>query len=237
MGSLRPFYPGTVTGLIENMDRCGVSVSVTQPVATKPSQVQSINNWAASTASDRIVAFGAMHPDFEDPAAEIDRMSEMGLPGLKLHPEHQSFAPHDPRMESIYESAVDHNMIVFFHAGADEAHDTLHGTPESFAAVLDAYPRMRVVLAHLGGYQVWNHVAEILVGRDVYLDTAYTLGHLPDADIVEIIHAHGAEKVMFGSDGPWVDIAAEVAWLRSLPLAEGVVEAVLGGNAERLLAG
>ena len=50
------------------------------------------------------------------------------------------------------------------------------------------------------------------------------------------MHAHGAEKVLFGSDGPWTDPAAEIAWLRSLPLAEGVIEAVLGGNAERLLA-
>jgi len=29
---------------------------------------------------------------------------------------------------------------------------------------------------------------------------------------------------------------AEIAWLRSLPLADGVIDAVLGGNAERLLA-
>ena len=59
------------------------------------------------------------------------------------------------------------------------------------------------------------------MGRDVYLDTAYTLGHLPDADFVEIVHAHGAEKVLFGSDGPWTDAGAEIAWLRGLPLASG----------------
>jgi predicted TIM-barrel fold metal-dependent hydrolase len=127
-------------------------------------------------------------------------------------------------------------MTILFHAGADEVHTTLHGTPESFANVLDGFPGLRVVLAHLGGYRVWNHVAELLVGRDVYLDTAYTLGHLPDADFVEIVRAHGAERVMFGSDGPWTDAKAEIAWLRRLPLAEGVIEAILGENAERLLA-
>jgi uncharacterized protein len=235
MGSLRPTYPGTLDGLGDNMDRSGVAVSVTQPVATRPGQVVSINTWSASIASDRIVPFGAMHPEFDEPAVEIARMASLGLKGFKLHPEHQSFSPHDPHMEPIYEAAVAHDMIVFFHAGEDEAHDTLHGTPESFAAVLDAFPDMRVVLAHLGGYQVWNHVAEVLVGRDVYLDTAYTLGHLPDADFVEIVHAHGAEKVMFGSDGPWVDIPSEIAWIRSLPLAPVVIEAILGQNAERLL--
>ena len=236
LSSMNAFYDGSVAGLLAIMDRSGVSLSVVQPVATKASQVPSINDWAASIASERVVPYGAMHPDVEDPATEVARMASLGLRGMKLHPEHQSFAPDEPRMAPIYEAAIANDMTVFFHAGADEVHETMRGTPESFATVLDAFPDMRVALAHLGGYRVWNHVAEVLVGRDVYLDTAYTLGHLPDADFVEIVHAHGAEKVLFGSDGPWTDPAAEIAWLRSLPLAEGVVDAILGGNGERLLA-
>jgi predicted TIM-barrel fold metal-dependent hydrolase len=234
-GTLTAFYDGTVAGLVADMDRCGVDVSVLQPVATKPSQVASINDWAASMASSRIVPFGAMHPDVEDASAEVARMASLGLRGMKLHPEHQSFAPDEPRLAPIYEAAIEHDMTILFHAGHDEFHETLRGTPESFAAVLEGFPELRLVLAHLGGYRVWNHVAEVLVGRDVYLDTAYTLGHLPDADFVEIVHAHGAERVLFGSDGPWTDAAAEIAWLRRLPLHAGVTDAILGGNAERLL--
>jgi len=235
-GTLTPFYDGTVAGLIAEMDRCGISTSVLQPVATKPAQVSDINDWAASLASERIVPFGAIHPDFENPSAEVARMAALGLRGLKLHPEHQDFAPDERRMAPIYEAAIEHDMTVFFHAGEDELHEGLHGTPESFAAVLDGFPKMRMVLAHLGGYRVWNRVAELLVGRDVYLDTAYTLGHLPDADFVEIVHAHGPERVLFGSDGPWTDAKAEIAWLRRLPLREGVIDAILSTNAERLLA-
>jgi predicted TIM-barrel fold metal-dependent hydrolase len=234
-GMLTPFYDGTVKGLVADMDRTGVTASVIQPVATKPGQVASINNWAASVRSERIVPFGAMHPDLEDAAAEIDRMAGLGLRGFKLHPEHQAFAPDEQRLAPIYEAALAHDMTILFHAGADEVHSTLHGTPESFAAVLEGFPGLRIVLAHLGGYRVWNRVAELLVGRDVYLDTAYTLGHLPDADFVEIVHAHGPERILFGSDGPWTDAEAEIAWLRRLPLRGGVVDAILGENAERLL--
>jgi predicted TIM-barrel fold metal-dependent hydrolase len=236
LGTLTAFYDGTVAGLRKSMQRSGVSASVVQPVATKASQVRGINDWAASIGGGGAISFGAMHPQVEDPAAEIERMAQIGLRGMKLHPEHQAFAPDEPRLAPIYEAAVAHNMTVFFHAGADELHKTVRGTPQSFSAVLEAFPEMRVVLAHLGGFRVWNDVAEVLVGQNVYLDTAYTLGHLPDADFVEIVHAHGAEKVLFGSDGPWTDPVAEIAWLRSLPLGEGVIESVLGGNAERLLA-
>ena len=235
-GTLTAAYDGTVSGLLGAMERSGVDASVVQPVATKASQVRGINDWAAGIGSAGVVAYGAMHPDVEHPAEEVARIASLGMRGFKLHPEHQAFAPDEPRMAAIYEAAVAHDLTVLFHAGHDELHKTLRGTPESFAAVLDGYPQLRVILAHLGGYQVWNHVAEVLVGRDVYLDTAYTLGHLPDADFVEIVHAHGPERVLFGSDGPWTDAGAEIAWLRGLPLRTGVVDAILGENAERLLA-
>ncbi len=234
-GDLAAHYDGTVSGLVEAMDRCGVDVSVIQPVATKPSQVASINDWAAAQASARIVPFGAMHPDVEDPVREIHRMRSLGIRGFKLHPEHQTFTPHEPRLHAIYEAASEAGMVVLFHAGADVIHPTVHGTPASFAALIDAFPQLTVVLAHLGGFREWEAVAEHLAGRDVWLDTAYTLGHLPDDEFVALVRAHGVERVLFGSDGPWTDAAAEIGHLRSLPLSEPELDGILGENAKRLL--
>ncbi|NTW28938.1 MAG: amidohydrolase [Coriobacteriia bacterium] len=234
-GQLRARYNGTLAGLIAEMDRTGVDISVVQPVATKPGQVCSINTWAAEIDNPRLVMFGAMHPDFEDPSAEIARIATLGLKGIKLHPEHQSFTPDEPRLDPIYRAATEHDLVVFFHAGADEIHPGIHGTPEAFATMLDRHPNMRVVLAHMGGYRVWDGVSHVLAGRNVWIDTAYTPGYLPDDDFVALIRKHGAEKVLFGSDGPWTDPAAEIAHLRRLPLAPEEIEGILGGNAARLL--
>ncbi len=228
-------YDGTVSGLLARMASTGIDVSVTQPVATRPGQVAAINDWAATQASERIVPFGAMHPDLEDAPAEIARMRGLGLRGFKLHPEHQSFAPDDPRMSAIYDAAVAYGMIVFFHAGADVIHPTVHGTPASFAAVIDAWPDLTAVLAHLGGFREWSAVSEHIAGRDVWLDTAYTIGHLPDDELVAIVRAHGPGRVLFGSDGPWTDPVAEIAHLRGLPFTADELDGILGGNAERLL--
>jgi predicted TIM-barrel fold metal-dependent hydrolase len=234
-GDLTAHYDGTIGGLVAEMDRVGIDVSIVQPVATKPSQVGPINDWMASVQSDRIVGFGAMHPDLEDPAAEMARMRGMGICGFKLHPEHQSFDPHDDRLAGIYAAAIEQNMIVFFHAGADVIHPTIHGTPESFAAVMDAWPKLTIVLAHLGGYQQWQGVAEHIVGRDVWLDTAYTPRHLADEEIVKLVRAHGPDRVLFGTDGPWTDPAVEMAHIRGLDLNAEEIEGILGLNARRLL--
>lgn len=232
---LHACYDGTVGGLLAAMDRAGVDVSVTQPVATRPDQVRSINDWAAAQRTERIVPFGAMHPDFEDPAREIARMAELGLRGFKLHPEHQAFEPHEPRLERIWEAAREHGMIAFFHAGADVIHPGVRGTPESFAALLDGWPGLTVVLAHLGGFRQWKGVADVLAGRDVWLDTAYTLSHLPDDEFVALVRAHGVDRVLFGSDGPWTDAGVEIAHVRLLGFTAEETAAILGGNAERLL--
>jgi predicted TIM-barrel fold metal-dependent hydrolase len=235
-GGIEPVYDGTLSGLLAAMDRSGVDTSVTLPVATKPSQVRTINDWAATMVGNpRIVPFGAMHPDFANPAKEIARMRRNGLTGFKMHPEYQRFEPQEPRMEPIYEAAIRNEMTIYFHAGGDIAFTSVRGTPKAFAQVLDVWPELRAVLAHLGGFRQWKAVPGRIAGRDVYFDTAYTLGHLPDEEFVELVRAHGADHVMFGSDGPWTDAAVEIARLKSLPFKPAELRAILGGNAERFL--
>ncbi len=229
------YHDGTVAGLVEAMDRTGVDVSVVQPVATKPDQVRPINDWVSRIGSDRVVPFGAMHPDFEDPAEEIARMAALGLTGFKMHPEHQEFEPQDPRLEEIWAAAVEHRMIAFLHAGADIIHPGVRGTPQAFAELMDEWPDLTLVLAHLGGFRQWRGVAEVLEGRDVWLDTAYTMTHLPDEEFVRLVRSHGVERVLFGSDGPWTDAGVEIAYLRGIGLSAQECDAILGGNAERLL--
>jgi hypothetical protein len=178
-----------------------------------------------------------MHPDFEDPASELHRIRELGLIGFKMHPEYQSCAPDDERMRPILETASDLGLIAFFHAGADVGPKTLLGNPAAFARMIDEHPKLSVVLAHFGGFRCWDEVAEHLVGRDLWLDTAYTLGHLDDARFLEIARAHGTDRVIFGSDGPWTNPARELEHLARIGFDDAELEAILGGNAQRLLFG
>lgn len=232
---LRPFYDGTVGGLLAQMDRSGVDVSVLQPVATRASQVQSINDWTASLASERLVPFGAMHPEFPEPETEIERMAALGIRGIKLHPEFQDFDPADPRMERVYRAAARHGLCILFHAGEDPAYETVRGVPPTFKRLIAEHPELTIILAHLGGYQIWDEVTEHLLGERVYLDTAYTLGHLPPEDVAAIIRGHGTDRILFGSDGPWTDAGAEVRELHELGLSSDELEAVLWRNAAELL--
>lgn len=229
-------FDGTVEGLRARNRAVGIDLAVVQPVATKASQVAGINDWAASIRSDSVISFGAMHPDFPGPTAELRRMRDLGLKGVKFQPSWQKFRPDDERVLPIYE-AMQGDLIAYFHGGAEiDPEMEMLGTPESLARVHEMFPKLTMAVAHMGGFLVWERAGDALIGRDVYLDTAYCLPeHISDGELVSLIRAHGAEKVLFGSDAPCGDAAAQLARIRALPLERWEIEGITGGNAARLL--
>ncbi len=228
-------FDGTLTGLRRAMRAAGVQKTVLLPVATKTSQVRSINDWAASIADDDIVPFGAIHPDLPDAETELERLSSLGLIGVKMHPEYQAFSPDEDRLDPLFATAARLGLIMYFHAGEDIALPDVYSSPRAFARLLDKHPSLTVVLAHMGGWRQWEDVRRHLIGKDVYLDTSFTIPYLGEESLGELIAEHGAGRVLFGSDVPWANLVEEIALVRAMALAEPELEAILGGNAERLL--
>ncbi len=235
-GVHHPHYDGTLEGLIASMDRFDIEKSWALPVATSASQVESINNFVESITTDRIVKFGAIHPDVEDAYETLSHFRERGFVGFKMHPDYQMFVPNEARMEPIWRAAEDFELIAYFHAGDDMLPRTKFGTPKIFAECLDTYPKARVALAHFGGFAMWDDVEEYLIGRDVWLDTAYTLSHLDHARFVDMARRHGFDHVMFGTDGPWTDPARDLAWFEEFGLTDQEKEQLFWKTSEDLLA-
>lgn len=230
-----PEYDGTLEGLRRLAAEAGVTRSVVQPVASRPSQVQSINEWASEAGDERVTLFAAMHPDLPDLEAEVTRLAVRGFLGFKLHPEYQSFRPDEERLDPLYATAARHNLIVYFHAGEDLGLPGVHSTPEIFASVLDRHPDLTLVLAHMGGWRQWDDVHRHLVGRQVYLDTSFSLAYLGAEGFVDLVEAHGVERVVFGSDVPWANLRSEIAMLSDLPLSTGDLDTIFWRNAAALL--
>jgi predicted TIM-barrel fold metal-dependent hydrolase len=229
---------GTCAGLRASLTRAGIDRAVMQPVATKPTQVAAINTWAIAHHDpvNGLACFGVLHPADDAWPAEIERLAAAGVPGIKLHPDYQGFFVDEPRLRPLFRALADAGLIVLFHAGVDIGlPPPVHCPPERLARLLDAVPHLTVIAAHMGGYQQWDDVARHLAGRDLYLDTGYTQDDLPPAALVDLIRAHGAARVLYGTDSPWRDQAADLARFRTLPLTPDEQTAILGENAQRLL--
>lgn len=234
-----PVTNGTVGELLCKMDEWGVDMSVILPIATKPSQQHTINNWALSVQNDhpdRLVCFGTVHPDAEDALSELERIKEIGLHGVKLHPDYQGFLANDRKAFPIYEKCAELGLPLIFHAGFDVVSpDCIHCTPKMGAEIIENFPKLKLIMAHLGGCDCWDDTEKYLVGKNVYLDTAFTEGLLPDEQVLRIIRNHGADRILFASDCPWHPSSREISLIGRLPLTEKEKEDIFSENARKLL--
>jgi predicted TIM-barrel fold metal-dependent hydrolase len=110
-----------------------------------------------------------------------------------------------------------------------------YSSPEKLGRVLDLFPRLTVIAAHLGGYRIWEQSMEYLVGRDVYFDTSSSLFMLDKKEAVRIIRKHGIHKVLFGSDYPMWHPDEELKRFMELDLTREEQEMILWKNACTLL--
>ena len=230
-----PVADMTKAKLLKNMDEWGIDVSVVQPVITKPTQFLNINNWAKEISGERIISFGGIYPS-GNYKQEIDYVVELGLKGLKFHSEYQNFIVDDDKMLPIYDYALNKGLILLFHGGYDPAvKPPFKSNPKRFAHVLDKMKGGEIIVAHLGGHAQWDDVERYLVGKKVYLDTSMGFEHFPLDTFCRIVKAHGAKRVLFGSDSPWSNAKNEISILKSLPLTSEEKADILGNNALKLL--
>ena len=119
----QPFTDGTIPGLRASMREAGITLSVIQPVATKPEQVTRINDSAmrinAEGESAGIISFGGIHPSFPEIDAELKRIREAGILGVKVHPVYQNVPIDDERYVKILKRCGELGLIVMIHAGWD----------------------------------------------------------------------------------------------------------------------
>ena len=110
---------GTVTDTLRAMDEANVDISVVQSIATNPGQQKNVNDFAAAIQGERLVCFGSVHPSAPDMVEELYRIRELGLKGIKLHPDYQAFYVDDPHLAPLYETAQALGLPILFHAGQD----------------------------------------------------------------------------------------------------------------------
>ena len=192
---IEPVSDGRLCHLIHSAKENKVDKLVVCATATKPTQVQMINNYVSGLIGEHIVGFGTLHRDFDEMDAEITRMKELGLSGVKFHPIFQSFYVDDDKAMQMYEKIGD-NFPILMHMGDKNSDAT---TPERLANVMKELPQVTFIAAHMGGVFEWEAAKKHLVGKNVYFDTSSSIRFMSPEDARSIIRAHGADKILFGT--------------------------------------
>ncbi|MDR1531940.1 MAG: amidohydrolase family protein [Clostridiales bacterium] len=237
-GGIPYLHGGTFAALKEYEGARGCDGFVILPVATNPKQAPAVNRFAAASQdkSRRVYAFGSVHPRQQDFREEIRTIKELGLSGVKLHPEYQEFDADDENIFPVYEEIFRHELPLIFHAGEDIGFTTpLRAAPDKIARVAGRFPRGTIIAAHMGGYPHPAQAAERLPYPNVYADVSFVAGRAPREGFEEACRAWGYSRLLFGSDSPWHDPAAGIAAVNALPCSEAERELIFYKNALKIL--
>ena len=239
---IRDFYDldmslnGKIDGLISDGSKVGVVHYLIHSVATTPKQVKSINEFISDEVNkhpDLFTGFGTLHPDSDDIQGDFDYLIELGLKGVKLHPDFQQFALNEDRAFDLGEVINAGEVPVLIHCG-DFRYN--YSNPEQLIPFLDKFPEMTVIGAHFAGWSMWEDATRQLAGREnLYVDLSSSLYALSPETAKELIHDYGADKVLWGTDYPMWESVTEMEYFDKIDLTEKERSMILYENAFKLL--
>ncbi len=181
-------------------------------------------------------------------AEEVALRATQGAKGVKIHPGIYSFYPNDRDLWPMYETCQKLGVPILSDSGPWQGapHGIEYGEPAHFTEILRDFPRLTLILAHLGS-AFWDERIEI--GRqfpNVYFDISQGFSTpeavsrhgyrgLSELDAVRVIRKIGVERVMFGTDGPDFDWIPQLEEFLRLDLTQEEKRMILAGNAKRIL--
>ncbi|MEU8901700.1 amidohydrolase family protein [Nocardia sp. NPDC048505] len=209
----------------------------------KPDMAAWLNEWTADFAARTP---DCLHTATFYPEHGVDSYVEVALEAgarvFKVHIQVGDFHPGDPLLHPVWGMLEDAGTPVLIHCGSGPAPGSFTG-PEPIAALLHRFPRLRLIIAHMGNpeYSEFLDLAERYAG--VHLDTTMVWTDFSEADapyppaerprLLEL-----GDRILFGSDFPNIPYpyAHQAFAVERLDLGDAWLRNVLHDNAARLFA-
>jgi uncharacterized protein len=211
------------------------------PYAHRPGVAAYLNEWARSFAHDvpESLWSATFFPEPEA-AAYVAELVDAGVEVFKIHVQVGAFRLDDAHLDGVWARLEEAGTPVVVHAGSGPVPNAFTG-PAPLERVLSRWPRLTVVVAHLGApeYEDFLGLAERF--ERVYLDTtmAFTdffeaMAPYPPPLLSRL--ADLGDKVLLGSDFPTIPYAYlhQLQSLERLGLGEHWLRSVCWDNGARL---
>ena len=234
--------------VLQRMDAAGIArIGVINYVSpTLMGFTTEVNPWVAELARhapERLIPFGGVDPRGRRPAEQVERLRDLGVRGIKLHPPHQEFTANAyrqdlPGLAEVYGRAEELGLPIMIHTGTSvfPGARNVYADPLPLDDVGVDFPELVVILAHLG--------------RPLFADASFFLlrrhprfygdvSGIPPRGLLRYFPrlAEVADKLLWGTDwpGPMVPgLRENLDAFLTLELDEGVRRKLLQDNADLL---
>ena len=235
-----------LAGEYETMDVVAVLLAWDAETATSRPRVP--NELVAQACLDHpkaFVGFGSVDPlKGERAVEELERIAELGLKGVKLHPSLQAFAPDDERFWPLYERCQDLGLIILFHTGTSgigagqpggQGIRLEYARPIRLDAPAASFPDLQIIAAHFGYPWHMELLAMALHKSNLHIDISGWAPRYIPAEVMRDLTGRLQNQFVFGSDYPFISPQRCLEELVTLEIPEPVLQKVLVGNGKKLL--
>lgn len=214
----------SIEDVLEKMEEYGIGKSIVFPnphVGDRYPELNDLMHSAQEEHPERIVSFGRVDPRRGPEAVgEIRRIHGLGLTGLKLHPYVECFRPDHPFFRDMFGEIHDLDMTLLIHTG------TMFSSPGYLKEVLKSYPQLKIILGHLQE----GCISLLRSFENVYSDTSGCR-----VKLLEYACETCEDKIVFGSDYPYLSYRVQMEVVRAAELSEAVRTKIFTGNLAKLL--
>ena len=229
----------------ESMDIVAVLLAWDAETATgRPRVPNDLVADACREYPNTFIGFGSVDPlKGERAVGELDRIAELGLKGVKLHPSLQAFAPDDERHWPLYERCEELGLIVLFHTGTSGIGA---GQPGGQGIRLDyarpirldaaAFPDLKIIAAHFGYPWHLELLAMALHKTNIHIDISGWGPRYIPTEVLRDMKGRLQDQFLFGSDYPFIQPQRCLDELKTLDIPQPVLQKLLIDNGKRLLA-
>lgn len=201
--------------------------------AVKYEKVETANDFIINHVSSNPIyaGFGTTHAGYKEHRKELERVKNAGLIGLKIHPDIQGFDIDDPGMYGAYEAASELELPILFHIGDKKHH---FSEAKKLRKMMDKFPDLKVIAAHMGGYSKKDDAYEYLVGTRAYFDVSQWYNFLTEEEFVKMIYDHGVDKILYGCDFPLNSPYSAAEKFYNVDISDEDKEKIFSTNSEKL---
>jgi predicted TIM-barrel fold metal-dependent hydrolase len=200
----------------------------------------------AADNADIALPFVSLNPTRGAAAVEEARrlVATGRVRGLKLHPPVQQFWPNDRLAYPLYELFAEAKLPVLFHTGHSGIGTGMpggggirlkYGNPLPIDDVAVDFPEMPIILAHPSFPWQDEAISICLHKPTVYIDLSGWSPKYFSPTLVQYANTRLKEKVLFGSDYPWIKPDRWLADFDTIGIRDEVKPLILKENAVRLL--
>ncbi|HIZ36932.1 MAG TPA: amidohydrolase family protein [Candidatus Ruania gallistercoris] len=219
--------------MVAVMARTGVDQAVLSTNRAIQEDSRRGNDETAQAVADfpgRLLGYGVVNP-WQDPLRELDRIAaDPRFVGIKLHPDLHEYPLTGNRYDAVWEYSARTGCPVLTHTWYSSPFDT----PALLAEVAQRHGDITVLIGHSGALPAGHEEAVAVTGEvpGAYLELC---GSFMNAPVLQsFVHRVGADRVVFGSDFPFIDQRVSLGRVAYSALAPADLDAVLAGNAALL---